>query len=220
MNEILSPKMQAFANLRGGEEAIRYSLYHYKDLAAAALRGPYAFFNIPVGSQDPDTGAALAEEDSNMDAAGILTAPNRFMVRKICIPVTCITTDTTPIGSVALPAVEDLKEDIARVVNRGLFTFRLLNKEYLRLSPLGLLGAGMGTWGSIAAATTTGATDISNALVTNGLPSSREGYKVILPIETQTTFQAQIGFPKAGITTVANLRIGVVLHGVLYRPEQ
>jgi hypothetical protein len=220
MNEVLSAKMQLFANLRGNEEAIRYSLYHHKDLAAGALRGPYSYFTIPVGQQDPDTGAAATEEDTNMDAGGLLTAPNRFMVTKICVPIVAITTNTIPVGSDVVGTAVSFKDDVARLVMRGLFTFRLLNKEYLRLSPLGLIGAGMGVWGSVAAATAAAGPVITNAIVSNGAPSCHEGYRVILPLETQTTFVAQIGFPKAGITTTANLRVGVVLHGVLYRPEQ
>jgi hypothetical protein len=220
MNEVLSPKMQAFAGLRGGEEAIRYSLYHAKDFAAGALQGPYSFFNVPVGAQDPDTGVAATSEDTNMDAASLLTAPNRFMVTKICVPIGVATATLIPVGSAVAPGTESYKDDVARLVWRGLFTFRLLNKEYLRLAPLGLLGAGMGVWGAVSAATTNSTLNITNALVNNGAPSHNEGYKVILPLETQTTFQAQIGFPKAALTTQAAVRIIVALHGVMYRPEQ
>jgi hypothetical protein len=220
MQEVLSPKMQAFAGLRGGEEAIRYSLYHAKDFAAGALLGPYSFFNVPVGAQDPDTGTAATAEDTNMDAASLLTAPNRFMVVKICVPIGPSTLTLIPVGSAADGATESFKDDVTRLTWRGLFTFRLLNKEYLRLAPLGLLGAGMGVWGAVSAATTAAATSITNAIVGNGAPSHNEGYRVILPLETQTTFQAQIGFPKAALTTLAPTRIAVHLHGVMYRPEQ
>lgn len=218
MNEVMSAKMNAFAQLRGGEEAIRYSLYHHKDFAAGALVGPYSYFNIPVGAQDPDTGAAASQEDTNMDAAGLLTAPNRMMVTKVCVPVLNSTATTLAVTSTII--TEGFKDDVVRVISRGLFTFRLLNKEYLRLSPLATLGAGLGAWGSVSAATTNSTTNITNALVNNGSPSQSEGYKVLLPLETQTTFQAQVGFPKSTLTTVGALRIGVMLHGVLYRPEQ
>ena len=221
MQDILSGKMQAFAMLRGGEEAIRYSLYHHKDFAAGALLGPYSYFTVATGQQDPDTGTQATQEDTNMDASGLLTAPNRMMVLKICVPILPSTATSIPVGSVALGSVESFKDDVARLVSRGLFTFRLLNKEYLRLSPLGTLGAGLGTWGAVSAASTVAATTITNALVSNGVPSQSEGYKVVLPLETQTTFQAQISFPKGGgLTTLAAVRIGVMLHGVLYRPEQ
>lgn len=221
MNEIMSPKMAAFAQLRGGEEAIKYSLFHHKDLAAATLLGPYSYFNIPVGAQDPDTGAAATPEDANMDAAALLTAPNRMMVLKICVPILCLSTNTIPVGSTVAGGTESFKDDVARAVSRGLFTFRLLNKEYLRLSPLGTLGAGLGVWGSVSAATTNGTTNITNATMNNGAPSVHEGYRCMLPLETQTTFQAQIGFPKgSGMAVTTGLRIGVMLHGVLYRPEQ
>jgi len=220
MNEVLSAKMQAFAGLRGGEEAIRYTLYHAKDLAAGALLGPYAYFNIPIGQQDPDTGAQCSQEDTNMDAASLLTAPNRFMVTKICVPIGPSTLTLIPTGSDVVGTTESYKDDVNRLVWRGLFTFRLLNKEYLRLAPLGLLGAGMGLWGAVSAATLAAGPVITNAIVNNGSPTHNEGYRTILPLETQTTFQAQIGFPKAALTTQAAVRIAVHLHGVLYRPEQ
>ena len=165
MQEVLSPKMQAFAGLRGGEEAIRYSLYHAKDFAAGALLGPYSFFNVPVGAQDPDTGVAATAEDTNMDAASLLTAPNRFMVVKICVPIGPSTLTLIPVGSAADGATESFKDDVTRLTWRGLFTFRLLNKEYLRLAPLGLLGAGMGVWGAVSAAPTAAETKASETAV-------------------------------------------------------
>lgn len=221
MNEVMSAKMQAFAQLRGGEEAIRYTLFHHKDFTASTLLGPYQYFNVPIGAQDPDTGAQATQEDTNMQAASLLTAPNRMLVTKINVPIGPSTATSITVGSTANGATESFKDDVTRIVWRGLFTFTLLNKEYLRLSPLGLLGSGLGVWGSIAAATTNTTTNITNALVNNGAPSSHEGYRVFLPLETQTTFNAQISFPKSsGLTTLAAVRIGVMLNGVLYRPEQ
>lgn len=223
MQEALSAKMSAFALLRGGEEAIRYSLYHHKDLSAQALLGPYVYFNIAQGGQDPDTTSPsqLTQEDSNMDAAGQLAAPNRMMVTKICVPVMNSTATAIQVGSATNGATEGFADDISRIVSRGLFTFRLLNKEYLRLSPLAVLGAGMGVWAAVAASTSQTTQNVNKIAISNGSPSQSEGYRVILPLETQTTFQAQISFPKGGgFTTLAATRIGVMLHGVLYRPEQ
>lgn len=223
MQEVLSAKMQAFALLRGGEEAIRYSLYHHKDLSAGALLGPYTYFNIAQGGQDPDTTSPsqLTSEDSNMDAAGVLTAPNRMLVTKVCVPVLNSTATAIQVGSVTNGATEGLADDLSRIISRGLFTFRLLNKEYLRLSPLATLGAGLGVWGAVAASTSQATQNVNKILINNGSPSHNEGYRVILPLETQTLFQAQITFPKGGgFTTLTAVRIGVMLHGVLYRPEQ
>lgn len=218
MQEVMSSKMAAFAALRGGEEAIRYSLFHHKNFAAGALLGPYQYFNVPQGAQDPDTGAAATQEDTNMQAASLLTAPNRMLVTKINVPVLCSTATSIPVGS--LITTESFADDVTRIVSRGLFTFSLLNKEYLRLSPLGLLPAGLGVWGSVSAATTNSSLNITNAIVGNGAPSSHEGYRVFLPLETQTVFSATVGFPKSTLTTAIAVRIGVILNGVLYRPEQ
>ena len=220
MQQVLSEKLQRFAALRPGEEAIRYSLYHHKNLAAGALNANYQFFNVPVGAQDPDTGAAASQEDTNMNQAGILSAPNRMFVTVMNVPITAPTTDLIPVGSADDGATESLADDIARLTLRGLFLFKLLNKEYLRLSPLAMLGAGYGVYGALSAATTNAATTITNAIVNNGMPTRTEGFAVALPLETQTSFEASIGFPKATLTTANDLRVGVVLRGVLYRPEQ
>jgi hypothetical protein len=124
----------------------------------------------------------------------------------------------TPVSGATL--TENTNDDIARLTLRGLFTFSLLNKEYVRLSPLGLLAAGYGVWGALSAATTAATTSIVNGTVANGLPTKDGGYTVALPLETQTSFSANIAFPKATLTTAFAVRLGVILSGILYRPEQ
>lgn len=220
MQSVLSPKLQRFAALRPGEEAIKYSLFHHKNLAAGALTSTYRFFNVAKGQQDPDTSAAASEEDTNMDTGSLLTAPNRMLVTKMNVPITSVTTDTIPIGEADNGSTESLVDDIARLTLRGLFVFKLLNKEYLRLSPLGLLGAGMGVWAALASSTTNSTINLNKTTANNGAPNNAQGYKVMLPIEQQTTFEAAISFPKSTLTTNVAVRVGVVLSGVLYRPEQ
>lgn len=212
----LSAKMQAFATLRAGEESLRYSLYHFLQPAAGALP-TMTYFQNPVAGQD-QFGAAVTQEDSNMDVGGQLSAPNRFLIDRICVPVEPATTEATPVSDAALTAT--IPDDIYQVVKRGYFEFTLLSKPYLRLAPLGLLPAGFGLWAALAGATTVAATSITNAVASNGFPSDALGYKAVLPLETQTTFRAVISFPKATLTTANALRIGVVLHGTLFRPEQ
>ncbi len=221
MQTVLSDKLQRFAMLRQGEEAIPYTLFHHKNLAAGTLSVKYTFFNVPVGAQDPDTGAAASEEDTNMYQAGLLSAPNRFLVRKIHVPVTTITNETIPVGSVTDGAVESKVDDIAKVTLRGLVLFKLLNKEYLRVAPIAKFPAGYGLYGALSAATTVAATTISNAFVSNGMPSWNEGYPDALPLETQTSFEGSVGFPKSPQPVTTNaIRLGMMLDGVMYRPEQ
>jgi len=98
MQEVSFPKMRlsrASGRRRG---------HSVQPLSRQGLRGgrvarPYSFFNVPVGAQDPDTGTAATAEDTNMDAASLLTAPNRFMAVKICVPIGPSTLTLIPVGS-------------------------------------------------------------------------------------------------------------------------
>ena len=220
MRTQLSDKLARFTALRPNEESLHYQLFHHKNLAGGALSAKYTFFNVPIGAQDPDTGAQASEEDTNMTQSGLLSAPNRFFATKIHVAIAPPTTDLIPVGDDTLGTVESFKDDVSRLVNRGVFTMTLLNKEYVRVAPLGYLGAGYGVYGALAAASTVAATTITNALVTNGMPTKNEGFTVALPLETQTAFSAAISFPKATLTTAVAVRLGVVLDGILYRPEQ
>ena len=214
MKVTLSPKMQAFARLRAGEESLLWSQYHWMAPPAGALP-PMTFFKNAAGQTD-QFGAQVTDEDTNMEVAGQLSSPNRMFVSNICVALTPSPTQSTPLSAVASQSIAD---DIWQVTKRGFFQFFLLVKPYLKLSPLGLLPAGFGMNAAIAAATPAAGAAMSPSVMQNGNPSDK-GYKVAFPLDSQTTFKAEISFPKGTVTTLNALRIGILLHGVLYRPEQ
>lgn len=213
MNVALSAKMRAFTALKVGEEAIRYTLFHYMNPAAQALP-TMTFFQAIVGQQD-QFGAQVSNEDTNMDVAGTLQKTNRMFVTNISVPIEPSYDQSQPITGASSGSIGD---DIAQVAKRGFFQFFLLVKPYLSLSPLSLLPSATGAWAALANGNV-GNTDV---VAHNGFPSGEpvRGYPVTLPLNEQTTFKAVISFPKGAVTTLNALRLGVQLHGVLYRPEQ
>jgi hypothetical protein len=216
MNVEMSEKMKAFALLRAREEAIRWSLYHYVQPSAGALPASINFFGLTVGQTD-QFAAQVTEEDTNMEVANSLSAPNRMLVTSINIPIMPASGANTGISGTASISVSD---DVEQLVKRGRFVFTLLKKPYLDLSPLGLLPAGFGVWASLASATPAAGTAMQNTVSSSSMPNPGNGYKVLLPLETLATFTASISFPKGTLTLANSIRFGVVLHGIMYRPEQ
>ena len=218
MNAKMSPKLQAFTTIGANEEAILQPLYHYKNLAAAAV-SPLTFFGVQQGGSDPDTGAVASAEDTNMKQAGALPRTNRFLVQKIRVPIIPVTTLVTPVsGAVPVAATEDLSDDIARLVYRGRLIFTIMTKPYLEIAPLGECAAGYGLTGMMGLASFQ-TSNLQKVVVNNGGTLPDAGRKVMLPLTDNSTFNVIVDFPKATLTLAVAVRIGVVLDGVLYRPE-
>jgi hypothetical protein len=210
----LSSKLAAFASKMQGEESLLWSFYHYKNLAAAAVPSPLTFFNLSVGQTDSDISAAATNEDTNMVQPNSLQNPQRFLIQKINVPITPSTANVTPVTD-ALADVESEADDMVRMIYRGYFVLTIMTKPYLQIAPLGQFGTGYGPTGAFAGTVAAA----NRQIITSAVPSREEGYKVALPIAPQVAFNAQISFPKATLTLAMTLRIGVVLHGVLFRPE-
>jgi hypothetical protein len=207
--------MQQFAALRMREESLFYTLYHYQQPPAGALPASISFFQNAPGQTD-QFGAQVTTEDTNMEVGGQLSSPNRMFVTSVCFSANPATTQNAPITAAASQTIAD---DIYQLTLRGFFQLFILVKPYLKLSPLGLMPASFGVTGALAASTPAAGPAIANAAIANGSPVET-GYKVALPLETQTTFKATISFDKSTVTLANALRIGILLHGVLYRPEQ
>jgi hypothetical protein len=214
MKVTLSAKMAAFARLRPNEESLLWTLYHFMQPPAGVIPDMTYFKNAP--GQTDQFGAQVTDEDTNLEVGGQLSSPNRMFVSSVCVSIEPASTQSTPFSGAASQTIAD---DIWQVAKRGFFQFTMLVKPYLKLSPLGLLPAGYGISAAIAAATPAAGAALTPSLAQNGNPSEK-GYKVAFPLESQTTFKASISFPKSAVTLINALRIGVLLHGVLYRPEQ
>jgi hypothetical protein len=215
----LSQKLAAFASKLPGEESILWSFYHYKNLAASAVPSPLTFFNVSQGQQDSDVSATATPEDTNMIQPNSLQNPQRFLIQRICAPVVPSTASTIPVGDQVEADTESRPDDLVRLIYRGYFVLTIMTKPYLQIAPIGQLGAGYGVAAALAAATTDATVTTYRSVINNGVPSREEGYKVALPLAPQVAFNAQISFPKATLTLAQVIRLGVVLHGVLFRPE-
>ncbi len=216
----LRASMQAFATPQPNEEAIRWSWYHYKNLAASAVPSPLTFFNVAVGQQDSDISATATQEDTNMQIANAMQNPNRFLATKLSIPISASTATLTPAGDTANGSTEGIADDFLRLVTRGFVVLTIGNgKPYLQLAPIGQFPAGYGPTGAIAVATTNSTLNIVKQIMSNGVPMSGEGYPIALPLTPMMTFAVQISFPKGTVTLTNAMRIGVVLHGTLFRPS-
>ena len=219
MSVKLSPKLQQFTTIGANEEAILQPLYHYKNLAAAAI-SPLTFFGVQQGGSDPDTGAVASAEDTNMKQAGALPRTNRYLVQKIRVPIIPVTTLVTPVsGATPVSATEDLSDDIARLTFRGRLIFTIMTKPYLEISPLGECAAGYGLGGAIAVGTFQ-TSNLQKMALSNGGPSCEGGRKVMLPLTDNSTFNVMIDFPKATLTLAVAVvgfgLIGFVATGILF----
>jgi hypothetical protein len=209
--------LEAFTAKRANEEALLSAFYHYKNLPASALPSPLTFFTTPQGGTDSDIAAACTGEDTNMKAAGALPRTNRFMVNKIRV-VLCGSTASTVVVGGAPAATEVIEDEIVRMIYRGRLIFTVMTKPYLELSPLGEFGAGFGPAGAFALAAYNTAC-YAKQFVTNGVPSRSEGRPVAIPIAEDANFDVKVDFPKATLTLAVVMRMGVVLDGILYRPQ-
>lgn len=215
----LRASMQEFATPKTGEEAIRWSWYHYKNLAATAVPSPLTFFNVAVGQQDSDITATATQEDTNMQIANAMQNPNRFLASKMCIPISASTATLTPASGTADGSTEGIADDFTRLVTRGFVQLAIGNgKPYLQIAPMGQAAAGYGPAGAIAVTTTNSTINIVKQILSNGAPSMEEGYKMALALTPMMTFSVQISFPKGTVTLANAMRVGVVLHGTLFRP--
>jgi hypothetical protein len=217
MRTTLSPELQAFSSKRANEESILWSWYHYKNLPASALPSPLTFFTLAQGQTDPDISAAMSGEDSNMKQGGALPRTNRFLCNKIRVPLGPSTATAAPVSG-APAATEVLEDEIVRMIYRGRLIFTIMTKPYLELAPLGEFGAGYGPSGAFALTAFQTAT-YAKAFVTNGVPSHDQGRRVAIPIAEDATFDVKIDFPKSTFTPAVVFRMGVVLDGLLFRPQ-
>jgi len=156
------------------------------------LTGTTSFSSQVLFQQARGQGGKTAV-DTNMEAAGLLSAPKNQLVTGISV-VTNADLNIT---------------DLKALTNQGVFTFTIADKQIFNL-PVHMLGKAMlsGFAGSAL---------FDYAAL--GAPGVRHGYKLRYPfvIPTQQSFQVTIsmGTPIAGV--ISNLKLWVYLHGIQTR---
>lgn len=155
---------------------------------------------------------------SNMETAFQLPAPKAFLIRAIRFfvkqrPIAI----TATVGS-AFPAALD---NVAQLINTGVLTFTVGNKQYMQ-EPLWALTAGGGASGPMGVAVSSGlATQFGIDYAQNGIADPRAVNTLPVPlfIAPQINFNARIDWA-AALTLTGNQALTVCLDGDLLRPVQ
>jgi hypothetical protein len=146
---------------------------------------------------------------SNMEVQFQLAAPKAFLVRAIRFYVKQRPSGITASGN---PVVETgVFDDVAQIINLGVFQFTIGNKVY-NMEPLWCLTAGGGAYGIL----TTG------SYAQSGLPDPRAVNTLSKPlfIGPQINFTARIDWPNTLTLAAGNPAITLLLDGDLLRPVQ
>lgn len=194
-------------NASGDKDVIWQPLYDYQTYAAGGQTS-LNFFQNPVGQQ----GKTL--EDTNMLSAGQLPAPQLFIVEAISI-------DFFPGNPVNMEAVDaDAKNwsDVYTFMKSGWLDFGVGNKSRLQQAPLGAfpppyrLGGSSAVTGAAAAANTITGMDYASMA---GQPFG------IIPVTLPANQNFTVSLNWAAAVPInTNARVGVKLHGNLYRSVQ
>lgn len=209
-------------NRKGQYEGIRQSLYDYQSYGTSGVGATqYSFFQIPVGQ------SSKTKADTNMTNAGMLPAPQKFLVQSIevwFVPPSG-TAKIPPEVSQSFAAATDpnsWSDDIASFYYGNAFLeFTIGSKPYLTEAPLARFPPKTGIQGNFAVSGTFTATaglywDTSRAV---GRPYFLEGG---LLIPATQNFTVTINFPTAVTLPSAATGgiVGVILDGFLYRLSQ
>lgn len=199
-------------NMTPTMEAISQPLYSYQAY-------PTAGASVLTFFQTPATGAITAE-DTNMQLAAQLPAPQKFLIQGIGID---FLSGQSPILGPRADAAISQANDFYAVLRRGAFNLTVGTKSYLDMAPLMALPprAHFDMNSAIASSTTPAA-----ALQTLASSAWSEG-DVFRPIpillEAGQNFKCTLGFPAGPValpSADAAARIGIILYGTLYRAPQ
>lgn len=191
----------------GAKEVLGWPWYDTQTYVSGATTALTQWFNT---RNTPDL--------SNMVTAYQLPAENGFLARSISLFVKQRPRVVTPLaaGGYATGALDN----IAQLVNTGVFTLTIGAKPYMQL-PLWRITAAGGPSGVMALSAGPASTGTSIDYAQNGIPDTRAGYTLTKPlfIPPLLNFSATITWP-AAVTLTENLPLCMLLDGDLVRPVQ
>lgn len=204
-------------NMAGVVEAINQPLYSYQAYPAAGS-AQLSFFQTPTGQSNTTI------QDTNMQLAGQIPAPQMFLVSGIGVDyLPGAATTTLPVFFGAQGA-NGWANDFYTIFRQGELELIVGNKSYLQMAPLLSMPMRSHLQGSFAAADGGANAVTVQQLRFNTAWSQGEVFKPIpLLLEAGQNFRVNINFPGGAIATVsgdAAARIGVTLYGTMYRPVQ
>jgi len=195
-------------------EALTQPLYSYQ-LYPAAGATTLSFFT--TAAQGTTT-----VEDTNMQLAGQLPAPQRFLIEGIGIDWLPGSTAAAPV-ILGADGVTGQANDMWAVFRRGVFSLDIGSKNYLRMDPLFALPPRSHMGNNFATSSSTTAAAALNVRMNTAFSEGPVLRVNPMLIDPGMNFQATINFPGGAIplpSTDALCRIGVILYGTLYRPAQ
>lgn len=209
--DMLNPEAYK-VNVNGVMEAISQPLYSYQSYPAAGSANPLQFFQSqPIGT--------ITAEDTNMQLAGQLPAPQSFLVQGIGVDYL---PGTAAARFGAQSALGQLP-DIYAVLRRGVLILTIGSKNYLQEGPLMQLPPRAHINGVAAAADATTAGAALQTFVSVGFSDGPVFTPRPLLIPPSQNFSVTLSWPAGAVaipSADAAARIGVQLYGTLYRPAQ
>lgn len=196
-------------NRPGQYEAVKASLYDFTTYAAAG-QTQLNFFQIPLGQ----SGKSL--EDTNMETAGTLPAPKHFLVQRLEI---FAFPDASPAYAGPMTEAEQVN-DVYDLARRGYLDFFIGSKSYLTEAPLARIPACSGLIVSAAMSdASTAAADQYNRVAYANLGG--RPYDLAPPILLMPNQNFRVSLNWASVLPIsADMRVGVVMSGILYRQSQ
>lgn len=192
-------------------EASTQQLYSFQTYAAAGQTS-LVFFQNPYGA----AGVTLA--DTNMQSAGMLPAPQKFLVQGIGVRfISGLAASTLGAAS-----ADNALNDTNAILRTGILSMEISSKNYLTVTPLAELPCRAYTAGmaGLSNATTPAASLASNVNLAWVRGDVFRPNPLLL--ESTMNFRVTITWPVAVPvpSTNAASRLGVYLYGTLYRPPQ
>lgn len=193
-------------------ECITWPLYSYQSYPAAGGTS-FTFFQTQVGPN-------ATIEDTNMQAAGALPSPQKFLVYGIGVN---LLSGLAPTQGPRADASTGALNDFYAVMRRGALTFTIGEKPYLRYGPLMNLPVRAHLSGLTSIDSQTTPASALQVLTQFGYSEGDVFRPIPLLLEANQNFVVNIGFPGGAIALPSSdsaCRIGVELYGVLYRASQ
>jgi hypothetical protein len=198
-------------NRPGDIEGVKSSLYDFQSYATAGTT-QMTFFQVPIGQ------SSKTKYDTNMEVAGSLPAPKRFLIERIEIyfyPGSAISYSGASVATRLGQA-----DDCYNIAKSGYLDLFIGSKSYLTEAPIGRFPPTVGLKAETSVAIGSGGAGV---LGYDYATFAGQPYNLMPPILLVPTqnFNVTLNWPTAVATPSGNnARIGIVLKGILYRNSQ
>lgn len=192
-------------------EAVTQPLYSYQAYAAAG-QNQLVFFQTPVSG-------TVTTEDTNMQLAGQLPAPQKFLIQGIGVDFL----PGTAASQFGAQSANTQLNDVYTVLKRGYLTLSIGSKNYFETTTLLSTPPRSHIDGVAALADATTAAANLQSRISVGYANGPVFKPNPLLLEASQNFKVTISWPGGAVaipSADASARIGVWLYGTLYRSPQ